>query len=75
MPVCRGCKFYTPTDDTVGDCFGVEVSGDTDVGNCPADAYQPKDWQYLLLGEVASPIFWLVMVQSHRAVAKVCGSM
>jgi len=43
VPVCRDCKFYNPIDDTVGDCFGVEVSGDTDVGNCPADAYQPKD--------------------------------
>ena len=43
MPMCRGCKFYTPIDDTVGDCFGVEVSGDMDASNCPADAYQPKD--------------------------------
>ena len=43
MPVCRDCKFYKPIDDAVGDCFGVEVPGDTDVGNCLADAYQPKD--------------------------------
>ena len=43
MPVCRDCKFYKPRDDTVGDCFGVEVSGDMDAGNCPADVYQPKD--------------------------------
>ncbi|MEA3281880.1 MAG: hypothetical protein U9Q68_04860 [Euryarchaeota archaeon] len=31
MPVCRDCKFYNPVDDAVGDCFGVEVPGDTDV--------------------------------------------
>ena len=41
--MCRDCKFYKPIDDTVGDCFGAEVSGDMDVGNCPEDAHQPKD--------------------------------
>lgn len=30
MSVCRDCKFYNPIDDTVGDCFGAEVSGDMD---------------------------------------------
>jgi len=34
---------YISMDDSVGDCFGVEVPGDADVSNCPADAYQPKD--------------------------------
>ncbi len=43
MPVCRDCKFYKQVDDTVGDCFGVEVPGDQDVSKCPANAYQPKD--------------------------------
>jgi len=28
MPVCRDCDFYKPIDDSVGDCFGIEVPGD-----------------------------------------------
>ncbi len=39
---CRDCKFFKPIDDTKGDCFGHEVAADTDVKNCPQQAYQPR---------------------------------
>ncbi|OPY27756.1 MAG: hypothetical protein A4E27_00474 [Methanobacterium sp. PtaU1.Bin242] len=41
MPKCKDCKHFKPTENDMGDCFGVEVSGDMDAAECPAKAFEP----------------------------------
>jgi len=42
MPTCNECEFYKPIDETIGDCFGHEVSGDRPAEECPQKAFKPK---------------------------------
>jgi hypothetical protein len=42
MATCKDCKFYEPTDEVKGDCFGHEVPADRDADECPAKAFQPR---------------------------------
>lgn len=42
MPKCKDCKFFKPTHEGMGDCFGVEVSGERNADECPANAFEPK---------------------------------
>ena len=43
MATCKDCKFYEPMDETKGNCFGYEISGDRDADECPQKAFQPKE--------------------------------
>lgn len=43
MATCKDCKFYKPIDDSIGDCFGHEVPGNTNASNCPTNSFQPRD--------------------------------
>lgn len=43
MANCSDCKHYEAKDETSGNCFGHEITGDTDTSNCPANAYSPKE--------------------------------
>ena len=40
MPMCKDCKFYTPIDETKGDCFGIEVPANMNANDCPQKAFQ-----------------------------------
>lgn len=42
MTTCRDCKFYEPSDQTKGICFGYVVPADRNVEECPAKAFQPR---------------------------------
>ena len=43
MPKCKDCKYFKPLDDKMGDCFGVEISGERDADECPTNAFEPKE--------------------------------
>ncbi len=40
IPMCKDCKFYTPIDETKGDCFGIEVPANMNANDCPQKAFQ-----------------------------------
>jgi hypothetical protein len=42
MPACKECQFYEQVNETKGNCFGHEVSGNNDVKKCPAKAFKPR---------------------------------
>ena len=42
MQTCNECKFYKPIDDSKGSCFGHEVQGDRETGQCPTRTFVPK---------------------------------
>ena len=43
--LCRNCKFWTPIEEKedMGDCFGYEVPGSMDAGQCPQQAFQLRE--------------------------------
>jgi AbrB family looped-hinge helix DNA binding protein len=43
MSKCKECQFYAPVDETKGNCFGHEVSGDQDANQCPSKAFKPRE--------------------------------
>lgn len=42
MATCKDCEHYEPKNETQGNCFGYEVLADTDINECPAKAFKPK---------------------------------
>jgi len=43
MPTCKDCLYYSPIDETRGNCFGHPVPPDRDADECPAQAFQQKE--------------------------------